>query len=502
MPPMAFFLLGLIWAVISPVASAADDDYHLASIWCASGKPELCYKTPSSNQYLVPKAFTELPPCYVNWPRVDKSPACANSQSSQLTLSDRVNTGAYPNIYYKTTSIFASLDLFSSVIKIRIFNVLLASILFFLAIYVANFTVRRSLILAWGVSIIPVGVFYIASTNPSSWAIAGIGVFWVFLLSLNYQFKRDSKKFVLSLFGLLISITIAIGARYDSAVYLNLSAVAVLILLFNKEWAKKNYFKLIFGIFFILIPFTFYLFIRFSNRWGRILEFPSAQEAPNDQPNAVINTLIELPAFIVGVFGGQAPDWVQRYGDLGRDFAFGIGWLEFNLPSITGTLIGGAALSAFLLGFNQTTIKKSLAIVTLFFPLIGLILYSRAAYGFRDGTYFQPRYFLPLLIVLIGIALLNTKETPIFTNFQSHLIFLMVLIGSIAAWQATTTRYTVNPLAAFTNFGQKLEWWPLSETISRFDLFIFSFMVHILWLTSTVLTWSRTKYLDQKSYNI
>jgi hypothetical protein len=238
------------------------------------------------------------------------------------------------------------------------------------------------------------------------------------------------------------------------------------------------------------------LFFRFSNRWGRILVFPSAQDAPDDHPNAVINTLIELPAFIVGIFGGQASDWVQRYGDLGRDFTFGIGWLEFNLPSITGILIGAAFIAAFFIGFNESSIRKSLAVISLFLPVIILIIYSRAAFGFRDATYFQPRYFLPIFLVILAIALLQLENlNSIFTRFQYTLLSIILLMGSLFAWQATITRYTVNPLAAFTNFGQKIEWWPFPEYLSRLDIFFLSLLVHSLWIYSTIFTWgSKKKY--------
>ena len=38
--PLAFFVTCAGWALASPVGAAPDDDYHLASIWCAQGERE------------------------------------------------------------------------------------------------------------------------------------------------------------------------------------------------------------------------------------------------------------------------------------------------------------------------------------------------------------------------------------------------------------------------------------------------------------------------------
>jgi len=41
---------------------------------------------------------------------------------------------------------------------------------------------RSTLLWGWIVSIVPLGLFLIASNNPSSWALIGIGSAWLALL--------------------------------------------------------------------------------------------------------------------------------------------------------------------------------------------------------------------------------------------------------------------------------------------------------------------------------
>ena len=131
-----------------------------------------------------------------------------------------------------------------------------------------------------------------------------------------------------------------------------------------------------------------------------------------------------------------------------------------------------------------------MAIVSNFIPILAIILYSRAVFGFTSATFFQPRYLFPIFLVILSIALMQVKNSKaIFSSFQYILLSAMVLIGSILSWQAITTRYTIGPMAVYTNFGQKIEWWPFPDYLSRLDVFFLSLLIHSIWIYFTIITW-------------
>jgi len=66
-PPVLLFLLGLSWAFASPIGSAADDHFHLSSIWCAKGENSLCNEGPNEDTQLVARVLASWPPFYYKW---------------------------------------------------------------------------------------------------------------------------------------------------------------------------------------------------------------------------------------------------------------------------------------------------------------------------------------------------------------------------------------------------------------------------------------------------
>ena len=52
------------WGFSSAVGSAADDDYHLSSIWCASYQGNTCEVDPNGEGVFIPEALREGIYCY------------------------------------------------------------------------------------------------------------------------------------------------------------------------------------------------------------------------------------------------------------------------------------------------------------------------------------------------------------------------------------------------------------------------------------------------------
>jgi hypothetical protein len=375
----------------------------------------------------------------------------------------------------------------------RLFNSLLASLMLFFAAYVSPFFIKRALFLSWGVGLIPIGLFFIPSTNPTSWSIIGIGTFWAFFYSLLFNSSTKNKQGIwLALIGTISAAIIALSARWDSGVYILISIFSIGLLFANKEFLLKRY-KLLISIALVSLPLLYFVISINLYRFGSAFRLPSSQEAPDDKPNAIVNLLMEVPSFIVGIFGGQAPDWVQRYGDLGRDFTYGAGWLEFNFPSITGITISLSIFALFFTGLVSIKLNRLMALLVLISAPILIMIYIRGVFGFAQGSFFQPRYFLPIALVALGVAFINENQKQRFLNKpQALILVVMIFIGEITSWLATITRYAISPLASITNFDQPISWWAFSNPMifGKLEFFIINIIVAVLWIISTIYFWS------------
>jgi len=369
----------------------------------------------------------------------------------------------------------------------RVFNVLLASLLLFFTALCVPSNLRHALLLGWAVGLIPVGIFFIASTNPSSWLISGLGVYWALLLGLVQNQPASPSVKVLRVLLLLVAIAMILLARRDGGLYLMVITLTAFIM---SASVRTRLSKLRIGI-----PLALALIgaVAMFRIWGSTFfasaRFPGAQTA-TDQPNPFVKTLIETPSYFVALFGGQEPRFVIRGSGVSQGvegytptgFTYGLGWTDFSLPSAVGITAFSAFLVAVTVGFNWSSKRKAIAFSTLlaFIPLQALAV--RSAYEFRDVALLQPRYMVPVLIPLAGIALLSYGKTPrIFNWFQASVIVSCVSVAGSLAWLATAGRYAIGPDGAFTNFGQSPDWW-WSTGPSRLVLFLLVSVLTLSWV--------------------
>jgi hypothetical protein len=500
-PPALLFLLGLSWAFASPIGSAADDHFHLSSIWCAKGENNLCNNGPNEDTQLVARVLAAWPPCYVKWPSSFKSASCLSEIELPLQLIeiDKVylnSPGNYPPLFYEVMKIFAGDNPYSSIQIMRIINTVIASFLLFLALLVSPFIVKRALIISWGIVVIPVGIFYIASTNPTSWAISSLGTFWAFILAIIYQRKRNNKLLLVAIIGASITLLLSLGSRSDSVVYLTISLIAIFIITFNKEIFinKSKRFYLSLSILLALFSFYFFSFVSRILIGGIGLRFPGAQST-NDQPNSLVNLLLDFPSFIVALFGGQSPYKDQFRGDLYKNFSYGISWSDFSLPTVTGISIFTSFIVLLFAGLNKASLKKMLSVATIFTTLILIVILTKGSSGIYleafNAVHFQPRYFIPGLLILTGFSFIKSgKNDPLLNPIPSAIVTTFLITGGSFAWLATISRFSVGPNSAFTNFWKDPLWWSLPESITRLEFFVVTFFITALWYISTILLWS------------
>jgi hypothetical protein len=421
-PALALIAL-MAWALASPMGSSPDDDFHLTSIWCANAsKTYDCAPGKTAATRIVPEALVRSA-CYIREP--GKSAAC---QYTDFTLNPKptVETGrgnflgGYPPLYYATMNLFVGPNILFSVVLMRFMNILL-----FVGLGSALFALlprfrRPVFVWGWLVSTIPLGVFLVASNNPSSWAIIGVGTSWLALLG---YFETTGKRKI-GLGTVFVAGTLmAAGSRSDAAAYAVVGIAIVVFLTFvrNKRYLLEAILPaamvVVCGLYFLSANQFLTVVYGFSGDATATAvsgTATSVAQQPDPLSLAAFN-LLNVPSLWAGVFG-----------------SWSLGWFDTDLP----------------------------AVVAMGIILIVLPVYVLTKGGDRVGVEVQPRYLLPLIVLFIGVLLLSTRGRPVrFTRGQVWLIVTTLAIVQFVSLQTDMRRYITGVGHEGWNLDAGVQWW-------------------------------------------
>ena len=429
---LSLFLLLASWAWIVPPKSAPDDDFHLTTTWCAWGDSPYCI-VESAGTVRVPQQLIG-----VNCRNFDFTTADVNCEwSAPFTYesTDRFRSSSGYNwpLYYVTHRVFVGDDIYSSTLRMRLFNASLASVLFGLAFLLSTPYIRRGLALAWIVAISPLVAFTIVSTSPQSWAVIGGSLSWVFFAALLTTPKSDRLRLSLSIAATLVTLIMAASARSDAALYIAVSyAAAVLIHMRDfRHYAKR--------LFLVSIPLVILLVIGFVPRASSVA---ATATAPLEQTQAVNEPLLltamlaGLPGFLAGLTGFFPASQTPWNGLV----SFGLGWEGFPSPSAAYIPLLLAIGALAMWGLHRISKGRLLAIALMIVILVAVPVATVVSFNFSSGV--QLRYFLPLILVILAV-LFMAEEGP-----QSHLgraqvafIAAATFIGGSIAFTSALVRY-------------------------------------------------------------
>lgn len=492
---LSLLLLGIVWAFASPRGSSADEGSHLTNTWCAWGNSDLCQIGPEAEVLLVPDSIANSA-CFTLWPSQNGA-GCLKDLSMDLVQvgpTIRIVPDVYSLGFFKTMRVFAGENIEISVQIMRTFNVALASALLLWALLTTTGPIARALAISWGVAIIPIGIFFIASVNPSSWVILGVGTFWAFLASALGPGEKTRKQLWSLWLGAAASFIIATLGRSDAGIYLTVTMATILIWRwksFKVTASRRMVFIFLGGLVAIAVAA-----IQLLSRYRQTrFSFPGAQTS-TDQPVPLIKSFLEWPSFLYSLFGGQSAKFVISDSEVARGlegyrpagYLFGVGWTEFALPSLVGLLIGAAVFGTVVIGFTRYSKPRVLAVTFLVLAFVAQVVLMRASVDFGRAI-LQPRYFFPYALVILGVtATISVKRGHFFSRVQLLLSSIPILIAGSLAWLATATRYAVSPSAAYTNFGQPLDWW-WDFGPGRLTWFMVVILVSGLWVAVTLGLW-------------
>lgn len=450
-----FGLLGVFlgffsWAVSSPIGGSPDEDYHLGSIWCPrpvyDSGCEVVERDDGTLAFMVPETVSELVKC--NAFKSEESSACIYELSDERYVeTTRVDLGNYPLGYYQFQHLLVGRDVQQSVIWMRIANVIIGLGGLSLVALLSPPRLRRNLLVASLVSWVPMGVYFIASLNPTSWSISGILIYGAALLSASQDEVTGKRRFallVLAVFGAALSIM----SRPDSAFYVFVASLAMWILI---PVTRRTVAELSLSVFVSL--------------WG-LLTFLSSGQAglltsdggwPTDltlsYPKLLLANVLSLPEYTVGFWGvGTTPGW--------SDVRL-LGWSTFTMVFLAG--------GVFMVGAKQMWCRKALSSLVIAGALLGIPVVSMTMRHVARSYYYQPRYTLPLLAVFFLIWLMtDSKAKALFRRgLQLWAVVAITSVSNILALHQVVLRYSAghdgDPLDTFFTAGA-VEWWPVSAS--------------------------------------
>lgn len=456
-------VLTLAWAVASPLSATADEDFHLASIWCGAGPSDVCELDELGGQasYSVPAAIAG-PACYLDrylQSGLD-SAACLTQKTggTELVPTHRVNqiAGYYPPYFYRFMNLFVGSDPVSSLITMRMVNGLVAVLMFGLAIFLARPWVRRAAVAGVLATLVPFGTFFIPSVNPSGWVIVGVGTFWVFFLSWLTTPRVKSVRGVVLLALSGVSLLMASVARSDGALFVGVTALMAILI----GWLQIRPHKKRLLILLVPIPVLIWSFAFRLNAIGGLFGLSFAtqtSESGSAGASALAGDLVryvfEIPALFAGALGANTPLFNQA-----SVFFYGIGTIDIKMPSIVPLLTMGMAVAIVFTGLRVMNWRKAVALglgMAVFFA-VPLLTVSRFSFQYA----YSPRYVYPLAMALVALAFMAKPWQRItLTRTQSALLGAAFALANAVALLTTVRRYTNGQAETWLSLGFEPEWW-------------------------------------------
>lgn len=424
------------WAVASPVGATADEEYHLASIWCAQGERDgLCEAAPESDQReLLGSLLTA--PCFAFDP--DASAACQGDSLAadrELVVSDRGNfDGNYPPVFYFVMGLFASGDVVRSVLAMRIFNALFALVLV-TAVWLASPPgLRRGLVAGATVTLVPLSMFLLPSVNPSSWAI--LSAMTLAVAVLGFLTVEDRRRRVALGTLAAVALVTGAGARSDASIYALVAIGAAVIV----TWHPLTRRRLALLAYPLVLGACATVAFLAAGQSGLV-----GGDAPMETSfRFLLWTLVEVPLLWTGALGQT-----------------GLGWLDTQLPGLVwiaawSALVGVVFAALRGLGRRQTLVV--LLVGTGLWVVSGYVQYIS---GHPVGAWVQPRYLLPLIVVLAIVACVRVGgSVPLrLATSQWLLVVLALSVANSLALHTNIRRYVTGADVRSTDLGAGIEWW-------------------------------------------
>ncbi|MCI9857706.1 DUF2142 domain-containing protein [Microbacterium proteolyticum] len=425
----------LAWGVSSPPGSSPDDDYHMASIWCATDAPtDLCSTTTQPEERRLPADVLQAAGCFAF--DANAAASCPRDETgTALSIRGNWNGEAYPPVYYAVTHILAGDDLSASIVAIRSLNAVLYLGLLAVLFFLLPLAGRAPLV--WGALItsIPLGVFILSSVNPSSWAIISASGLW--LATWGYFRQTGWRKTALAVLTVLL-VVVGAGARGDSAAYAMLALFAGSVLAFRRD--RGFFVQALLPVGLVAVAGALFLSA------GQSAVVGGATVVTNQTytfSELLFINLKQLPQLITGFMG-----------------TWGLGWLDTYMPGIVWVSAMTVFSGVVFWGLRYGTWRKWFALAAVGAGMVAVPLYILMHDGVVVGNGVQPRYGYPLVIMFAGIALVGLRRASLgLGRLQLAIVGIALVVANSVALHVNIRRYVTGLDRAGINLDRDIEWW-------------------------------------------
>ena len=472
--PLAFVFLALGilavavgWIFASPPGASPDDDYHLVSTWCPRPIESTGCGTTTidGDLYVLAPVTTSHAQCEAFSP--DKSHKCIRKYSDDtMAPSYRYNDGQYPYGFYQFHHLFAGHNVEHSVWVMRSVNVAILLILLGSILAFTRTDLRALIGLSAVVAWTPMGFYFIASNNPSSWAITGVFTYGAALYgALNAQgWRRWTLLGVATLASLL-----CYGSRGDAAFYVFVASLGILILAAHRRHLPEI------AIAAVLSAIGIWCMLG-SGQSGQIAR-SEASVTLSDRIEVAIMNIRYLPEYFAGFIGLNS----------------GPGWRDTPLPGYT-TILGLLVLGAVLFyGARTMSLRKALAAFMVFGAMAGIPLLIATPTAFPNLGGYHSRYALPLLGTWLLIWLSCVVKKSSITRGQIVMFVFFLSVVDAVAMHTTIARYVRGLLEirhigwiAPGNLNGDIQWWWADMPLSPMALWGLASLGYALALASAI----------------
>lgn len=432
-----FLLLTLTaWSVSSPIGSGVDADFHLGSIWCARGESKgLCE---SINMAAQPEPTAVVPFMFqmCDGRNIYFWPKCEISTENPTTQSVRIAPDSKQSIYYWVAHTFASTNVNQSVVIIRLFNSIIASLLFFALMALSSDRLRKAIVISWTLTLIPNGMQLLSGINPRSWAVLGIMSSWAFLYAFVSEDPLNRQKRKLQIGCYFASICLTASSRFDALLFV-IFVSSVVLVAHTFRFEKISNFKVsrlvsIIGLFIISIQFIPKL------RSALSVDIPKIYSAPQ----YIVFQIVHLPEFVT--------DWWDiNLGPQGHG------------PGII-RIVGVSLFAIFMFSSLQKADRRQIFTVGVLSLFILLAIF-RATTAVLEIVPLSGVYTFGLVAPIIGIATVFSQSDINRLTSNSLVITVVALVATMHAlsfyhWMEFFTRRGVNT-EFYIQFSLASTWW-------------------------------------------
>lgn len=341
--------------------------------------------------------------------------------------------GLYPPLFYAAMGLLVGPDVETSVLLMRLVNATL-----FLGLLTGTFfalprRLRPALIISALATSVPLGMFVIASTNPSSWAYASALTVWITLLASLHSTGR--RQLVLAVLA-VGAAALGAGARADASAFAILAVGLAGVLGIHRSRALLV--PAIAAVVIIAISIAFF----FSSGQSRSLSSGLPNLNPPLTGGQHLENLVGVPSLWFGALGG-----------------WGLGWLDTLMPPLVPTLAFAVFTAAVFIGIHRLSWRRGIAVcvalAAMWLVPFALLAQSRALVG----SEVQPRYVLPLMAIFLGVACATALAAAQWRGVRMATAGATLTVAMSLALHVNIRRYTVGADDNALDPGAHAEWW-------------------------------------------